>query len=75
LIGELGGKARAGTALGTMVTVNAAAATLGPPLFGYLADRTGSYSTSWLALAATLFLGVMLLSLFLKEPDSESHPL
>lgn len=75
LIGELGGKARAGTALGTMVTVNAAAAALGTPLFGYLADRTGSYSTSWLALAGTLFLGVLLLSLFLKEPDSESHSL
>lgn len=75
LIGELGGKARAGTALGIMVTVNAAAATLGTPLFGYLADRSGSYSASWLALAGTLFLGVLLLSFFLKEPDSDSPSL
>lgn len=73
LIGEIAGKARAGTALGIMVTVNAAAATLGTPLFGYLADRSGSYSISWLALAATLFFGVLLLSLFLKEPAADSR--
>jgi sugar phosphate permease len=72
LIGELGGKARAGIALGIMVTVNAAAATVGTPLFGYLVDRTGSYAIAWQALAGTLFVGTLALSFFVSDPSSES---
>jgi ACS family hexuronate transporter-like MFS transporter len=69
LIGELAGKARTGAALGMMITINAACATLGTPLFGYIVDRTGSYGTAWQALAGALSLGVAAVAILLKEPN------
>jgi MFS transporter, ACS family, hexuronate transporter len=68
LIGELAGKDRTGAALGMMITINAACATLGTPLFGYMVDRTGSYSLAWRALAGALALGVIGLAVLVKEP-------
>ncbi len=68
LIGELAGKAKTGTALGMMITINAAAATLGTPLFGYIVDRTGSYAIAWQALAGILGLGIVALATLLREP-------
>ena len=68
LIGELAGKAKTGTALGMMITINAAAATLGTPLFGYIVDRTGSYVIAWQALTGMLGLGVVGLATLLREP-------
>ena len=68
LIGELAGKAKTGTALGMMITINAAAATLGTPLFGYIVDRTGSYVIAWQALAGILGLGIVGLATLLREP-------
>jgi len=68
LIGELAGKAKTGTALGMMITINAAAATLGTPLFGYIVDRTGSYAIAWQALAGILGLGIVALVTLLREP-------
>jgi len=68
LIGELAGKAKTGSALGMMITINAACATLGTPLFGYIVDRTGSYPFAWLLLAAALGVGVVGLATLLREP-------
>lgn len=68
LIGEVAGKAKTGTALGMMITINAACATLGTPLFGYIVDRTGSYPVGWQALAATLAVGVFGLAVLIREP-------
>jgi predicted MFS family arabinose efflux permease len=68
LIGEIAGKARTGAGLGMMITINAACATLGTPLFGYLVDRTGSYSVGWQVLAATLAVGVVGLATLIREP-------
>jgi len=68
LIGELAGRARTGTALGLVITVNSVGAIVGTPLFGYLVDASGSYSTAWNILAATVLLGVLALALFLREP-------
>jgi sugar phosphate permease len=68
LIGELAGKDRTGAALGMMITINAACATLGTPLFGYIVDRTGSYSIAWRTLAGALGLGVIGLAVLVKEP-------
>jgi MFS family permease len=73
LIGELAGRARAGSALGMMITVNAACATLGTPLFGYIVDRTGSYAVAWQALAGLLALGIIGLATLLHEPARSSH--
>jgi len=68
LIGEIAGKARAGAGLGMMITINAACATIGTPLFGYLVDRTGSYAVGWQLLAATLAVGVLGLATLIREP-------
>jgi ACS family hexuronate transporter-like MFS transporter len=68
LIGELAGKTRTGVAMGTMITINAAAATLGTPLFGWVVDTTESYPIAWQTLAGAIVLGCIGLALFLKEP-------
>ena len=68
LIGELAGRARAGTALGLMITINAGAATLGTPLFGFIVDWSESYAMAWQALAGAVALGCLGLAVFLKEP-------
>lgn len=59
LIGELAGTTRTGAAMGLMITINAAAATLGTPLFGYIVDRTDSYAIAWKILASAIGLGCM----------------
>jgi len=71
LIGEIAGKAKTGAGLGMMITINAAAATLGTPAFGYIVDRTGSYATGWQILAAAITLGIIAMALLLKEPGRE----
>jgi MFS family permease len=68
LIGEIAGKARTGAGLGMMITINAACATLGTPLFGYIVDRTGSYPVGWRVVAATLAVGVFGLATLIREP-------
>jgi MFS family permease len=72
LIGEIAGTTRTGVAMGLMITINAAAATLGTPLFGYIVDKTGSYVPGWQFLAAIIALGCVGLSVFLKEPRRAS---
>jgi MFS transporter, ACS family, hexuronate transporter len=67
LIGELAGKAKTGSALGMMITINAACATLGTPLFGYIVDQTGSYPIAWMLLAGALGVGVLGLATSLEE--------
>jgi len=73
LIGEIAGKARTGAGLGMMITVNAGAATLGTPVFGYIVDRTGSYAIGWQVLAATICVGILGLAILLKEPKRVSR--
>jgi MFS transporter, ACS family, hexuronate transporter len=67
LIGEIAGRSRTGAGLGMMITINAGAATLGTPMFGYIVDYTGSYAVAWQILAATIAAGVGGLALLLKE--------
>jgi MFS family permease len=68
LIGELAGRARTGAALGLMITINAAAAPLGTPLFGLVVDRSESYAIAWQALAGAVAAGCLGLAVLLKEP-------
>jgi sugar phosphate permease len=68
LIGELAGKMRTGAAMGIMITINAGAATMGTPLFGYIVDKTESYPIAWQMLASAIALGCIGLAVFLKEP-------
>lgn len=67
LIGEISGKARTGAGLGMMITINAAAATVGTPLFGYIVDRTDSYAFAWQLLAAAIVVGILAVALLLEE--------
>jgi len=51
LLGEIAGKEATGTATGVSLVFTSGGTMGGPPLFGYLVDRTGSYTMAWLALA------------------------
>jgi MFS family permease len=73
LIGELAGTTRTGAAMGLMITINAAAATLGTPLFGYIVDQTGSYAVAWRTLAGAIAFGCAGLILFLKETRQNQY--
>jgi ACS family hexuronate transporter-like MFS transporter len=68
LIGEISGKARTGAGLGMMITINAAAATIGTPVFGYIVDQTGSYAFAWQILAVAVAVGIVAVTFLLKEP-------
>jgi ACS family hexuronate transporter-like MFS transporter len=68
LIGEISGKAKTGAGLGMMITINAGAATLGTPIFGYIVDRTGSYAIAWQVLAGAISIGMLAMAILLKEP-------
>ena len=70
LIGEISGKARTGAGLGMMITINAAAATIGTPVFGYIVDQTGSYAFAWQILAVAVAAGIVAVAVLLKEPRS-----
>ena len=73
LIGEIAGRARTGAALGLMITINAACATLGTPIFGYIVDRTGSYAIAWRVLGVFLTFGIIGLITLLKDPASKGR--
>ena len=72
LIGEIAGKAKTGTGLGMMITINAGAATLGTPIFGYIVDRTGSYPIAWQVLDAGIAIGMLAMATLLKETGRTS---
>jgi MFS transporter, ACS family, aldohexuronate transporter len=74
LIGELAGRARTGAALGLMITINAGAATLGTPLFGFIVDKSESYATAWQALAGAVAVGCVGLAALLKEARRSVEP-
>ncbi|MFC1962052.1 MFS transporter [Chloroflexota bacterium] len=66
LLGELGGPRGAGKVVGLGSTIAVGGSTVGPIVFGYIIDISGSYQLAWLSLA---FLGVLtlLLLLFIHE--------
>ena len=52
LVAEIGGARYAGLLTGVAVAFAWSGVLIGPPVFGLLVDRTGSYAWPWLALAA-----------------------
>ena len=68
LMAELAGPRSAGTAVGLGLAVSSLGVTLGPPVFGYVVDATGSFRAPWLGLAATMVVGLGLLAL-VRERD------
>jgi sugar phosphate permease len=61
-VSELAGQDAAGTALGFSLTVAQLGQLIAPPLFGYLADQTGSYQPSWVMLG--IFILVVSLPIY-----------
>jgi MFS transporter, ACS family, hexuronate transporter len=59
---ELAGRESAGVGSGITMTFLQIGSTVTPPLFGYTADITGSYTGSWGMLVLWLLLGIGLLS-------------
>lgn len=68
-LAEIGGPARAGSALGLVLTAIFAASGTAPVIFGALADRT-SLDTAWIATAMLAFCGIIpVLWLRARQPN------
>ena len=63
LAGETAGPAAAGAAAGVTAAIDNIGIFLGPPLFGLIVDRTGSYVPAWWAMVAAAGAAVVLLAL------------
>ena len=68
---ELGGKEIAGVAYGVTSAVTILGVIAGPPLFGYIVDKTGSFQISWLALALSGAISMVFASL-IREREKQS---
>jgi sugar phosphate permease len=66
LAGETGGRHAAGAAAGVSAAFFNVGIFLGPPVFGLIVDRTGSYAPAWWALAGSAMVALVLL-LFVRE--------
>jgi sugar phosphate permease len=66
LLSELGGRGGAAKAAGVGSTIAVGGSILGPPAFGHIVDRTGSYELAWLSLAVVGAAAVVML-LFVNE--------
>jgi ACS family hexuronate transporter-like MFS transporter len=66
LVSEIAGKELTGAAIGVSTVIQMIGNILGPPIFGYIIDTTGSYSLAWQFLAVLGIMGVILL-LFVRE--------
>jgi MFS family permease len=66
LAGETAGAAAAGAAAGVTAAIDNLGIFVGPPLFGLIVDRTGSYAPAWWAMVAASGAAVALLA-FVRE--------
>ena len=60
-VGEMAEAGREGTATGLAMVFNRIGTVMAPPLFGLIADLTGSYQVGWLALGVLALLVAPLL--------------
>jgi len=68
LLSELGGKGGAAKAAALGNSIGMGGSILGPPLFGYIVDITGSYPTAWLSLA---IVGIICVFTLISVKESE----
>ena len=67
LAGETAGPAAAGAAVGVTAALDNIGIFIGPPLFGWIVDRTGSYAPAWWTMFGAALLAASLLA-FVREP-------
>ncbi|MCL6592455.1 MAG: MFS transporter [Alicyclobacillus sp.] len=76
LVSELSGPDRAATAVGMAMTLLQLGALVFPFLFGWLVDRVGTFSVSWLTLCVIVACGMVLLGRLPDRPaTSQTHSL
>ena len=63
LAGETAGPAAAGAAAGVTAAIDNIGIFVGPPLFGLIVDRTGSYAPAWWTMVGAAVLAACLLAL------------
>ena len=73
LAGETAGPAAAGAAAGATGAIDNIGIFIGPPLFGWLVDRTGSYAPAWWTMCAAGGCACLLLAL-VREPRHAAQP-
>jgi predicted MFS family arabinose efflux permease len=66
---ELAGPARAGAVTGFGLTFINASVMVAPPLYGFVADQTGGFQTSWIVLGSVLALGLVP-AVAMREPHA-----
>jgi MFS family permease len=66
LASEFAGRENAGLAVGYAATISLIGNLAGPPLFGWMADISGSYSMSWWLMTVSAIVAVVLL-FFIQE--------
>jgi len=66
MVGEIAGKELAGEAVGTSTVFLMVGSIVGPPVFGYIIDTTGSYAMAWQFLAVLGIISVVFL-FFVRE--------
>jgi hypothetical protein len=69
---EMAGQGAAGVGIGITVSLMYAGTTATAPLFGYVADLTGSYTLSWGLLMLWLLLGIGCLAVMQTAPVRQS---
>ena len=67
LAGETAGPAAAGAAAGVTAAIDNIGIFIGPPLFGLIVDRSGSYAPAWWAMVVAAVIAACLLAL-VREP-------
>ncbi len=67
LAGETAGPAAAGAAAGVTGAIDNVGIFIGPPLFGFLVDRYGTYGPAWWAMVGASLAAAALLA-FVREP-------
>lgn len=71
LAGETAGPAAAGAAAGVTAALDNIGIFVGPPLFGWIVDRTGSYAPAWWTMVGAAVCAAVLFA-FVREPGGSA---
>lgn len=68
LVAEFSGKEQAGVGYAFGVAIHTIGMLSGPPIFGFIVDKTGSYDPAWYFITACLAVGLVII-FFIKERE------